>query len=248
MYHHHVLLTDLQLSTTYYYAVGDSAGGFSAVNSFTTAAGTGTTSFTIVGATLGFVCGMRAYYRLTLPRCRCVSTAIARPCTVILDTVPTATVWRRVPSWTVCTTTTTSCITSGCVGLFSPWLSDPLSHSRTRPHTASPPRRSYALLPTYDLHGGCGRGGLAPGGPVMCGRCGGCGHRHPLCWLKTRTRPARCLQDISYADDAYKHFPDVFSYETVYNDFMNWMQNITARKVWRALFTLPANRHSTVFS
>ena len=61
-----------------------------------------------------------------------------------------------------------------------------------------------------------------------------------------RTRPARCLQDISYADDAYKHFPDVFSYETVYNDFMNWMQNITARKV-RALFTLPANRHSTVF-
>ena len=40
------------------------------------------------------------------------------------------------------------------------------------------------------------------------------------------------LQDIAYADDAYKHFPDAFSYETVYNDFMVDMQNISESKVW----------------
>jgi hypothetical protein len=37
--------------------------------------------------------------------------------------------------------------------------------------------------------------------------------------------------DISYADDAYSHTPDVFSYETVYNEYMQSLQNVTSTKV-----------------
>ena len=40
-----------------------------------------------------------------------------------------------------------------------------------------------------------------------------------------------CLQDIGYADDAYLHTPLQFEYENVYNNYMNWMQNVTATKV-----------------
>jgi len=36
------------------------------------------------------------------------------------------------------------------------------------------------------------------------------------------------LGDIGYADDAYAHDPLHFSYETAYNGFMNWIQNISA--------------------
>ena len=75
MSHHHVVATGLQLSTKYYYVVGDAAGGFSAVNSFTTAAGVDTTAFSVVSmgphTTLlpgQFTCQMfRARVRVSFP-------------------------------------------------------------------------------------------------------------------------------------------------------------------------------------
>ena len=45
--HHHVTLADLKTSTTYYYVAGDATGGFSEVNSFTTAAGEDVKSFKV---------------------------------------------------------------------------------------------------------------------------------------------------------------------------------------------------------
>lgn len=36
------------------------------------------------------------------------------------------------------------------------------------------------------------------------------------------------LGDIGYIDDAYAHHPFEFTYETVYNSYMNWLQNLTA--------------------
>ena len=37
--------------------------------------------------------------------------------------------------------------------------------------------------------------------------------------------------DISYADDYFLHDPFKFGYEQVYDNYMNWMQNVTAVKV-----------------
>ena len=36
------------------------------------------------------------------------------------------------------------------------------------------------------------------------------------------------LGDIGYIDDAYAHHPFEFTYEKTYNDYMNWLQNLTA--------------------
>ena len=36
------------------------------------------------------------------------------------------------------------------------------------------------------------------------------------------------LGDIGYTDDAFAHHPVGFFYESVYNDYMNWLQNLTA--------------------
>jgi hypothetical protein len=38
----------------------------------------------------------------------------------------------------------------------------------------------------------------------------------------------------SYADDFELHY-STFEYETILNDYMNWMQNVTANKVRRAM-------------
>jgi hypothetical protein len=38
------------------------------------------------------------------------------------------------------------------------------------------------------------------------------------------------LGDIGYADDAFLHEPNSFSYEAVYNEWMDWMQNVTDTK------------------
>ena len=51
--------------------------------------------------------------------------------------------------------------------------------------------------------------------------------------------------DIGYADDAFLHTPFSFEYENVYNDYMNWMQNITAQK---AFMVLPGNHESECHS
>ena len=39
-------------------------------------------------------------------------------------------------------------------------------------------------------------------------------------------------QDISYADDWFHHDPNTFGYETVYNNYMNWMQEFAASKAY----------------
>ena len=40
------------------------------------------------------------------------------------------------------------------------------------------------------------------------------------------------VQDIGYANDWYHHDPNTFGYETVYNNFMNWMQEFAASKAY----------------
>jgi hypothetical protein len=53
------------------------------------------------------------------------------------------------------------------------------------------------------------------------------------------------VQDIGYADDAFLHTPFSFEYENVYNNYMNWMQNITSQK---AFMVLPGNHESECHS
>ncbi len=52
------------------------------------------------------------------------------------------------------------------------------------------------------------------------------------------------LGDIGYADDAFVHTPGKFAYESVYNGFVNWMQNLSAT---RPYMVSVGNRTSNIF-
>jgi hypothetical protein len=70
--HHTVVITGLAQSTTYYYSVGDSAGGFSDVFSFTTAKGQSHNSFSVVR------CPARARVCASAARASCANMPCAR--------------------------------------------------------------------------------------------------------------------------------------------------------------------------
>lgn len=43
------------------------------------------------------------------------------------------------------------------------------------------------------------------------------------------------LGDISYADDAFLHHLTEFYYEKTWNEYMSWMENVTAYKPYMVL-------------
>eukprot|EP00434_Breviolum_minutum_P043017 symbB.v1.2.038317.t1/scaffold5927.1/size22389/3 len=51
--------------------------------------------------------------------------------------------------------------------------------------------------------------------------------------------------DIGYMDDSYAHSPVRFTYETAYNGYLNWLQNLTASM---AYMVSPGNHESECHS
>ena len=53
------------------------------------------------------------------------------------------------------------------------------------------------------------------------------------------------MGDIGYVDDSYAHHLLGFSYESAYNGYMNWLQNVTARMPY---MVSPGNHESECHS